>query len=125
MNSKNLAESLIALVNDGMSERDALAKFFDYVQANNLEFQLPQVLRHLERISREEQDFESVQVQTPFPLDDGAVNAIKTKLGAGDAQVSVSEHPDLIGGFRAMYKGMLYDASMQNVLKQLQGQLEK
>lgn len=125
MNSKNLAESLIVLVNDGMSENDAFAKFFDYVQANNLEFQLPQILRHLERISQDEQEFGRVQVQSPFPLDDSVITAIKMRLGAQDADVAVSQEPQLIGGFRAMYKGMLYDASMQNVLKQLQEQLEK
>jgi F0F1-type ATP synthase delta subunit len=124
--SKQLAQALFELSNEKVENLDA--KFFDFLEKRNLKAQMPSVLYHLERITKLDLEKKGVQIETAHIISKDTVDKIKSFL---DRKVTngknVSGKPEvlkirkeLVGGFRAKFDGVIYDASIMTGLKKLE-----
>jgi F0F1-type ATP synthase delta subunit len=60
-----------------------------------------------------------VKIESPFPLADEAIIHIKKVIGNGDAPHEVTINTNLLAGFKARCKGILYDGSAERIIRQL------
>ena len=119
LKSKQLAQALFELSQDN-SVADLDAKFFDFIEKRNLKAQLPSILYHLEKIAEVEQEKNGMQIEVAHEIKHEMASHIKKYLEAGDVKEVVKIKKELIGGFRAKWNGMIYDASIMTSLKKLQ-----
>jgi F0F1-type ATP synthase delta subunit len=62
---------------------------------------------------------ESIVIETPFPLSDESVKKIKRIVGNDIAPHEIVINKNILAGFQARFKGILYDGSAQRIIKQL------
>lgn len=80
---------------------------------------LPSIKKDIEKLSKEEGKREAIAIESPFPLDEKALARIKRIVGNDLAETEVTINKDLLAGFKARYKGKLYDGSAERIIKQL------
>ena len=116
--SKQLARALFELGEENTKDLDA--KFFDFIEKQNLKAQLPSVLYHFEKIVEMEQEKKGIQIETAHDIKHETVNHIKKFLKADDLKENLKIKKELVGGFRAKWNGKIYDASIMTGLKKLE-----
>lgn len=80
---------------------------------------LPQITEEAERIVSSKQEENAIKIESPFPLSNDALARIKRIVGNDLAETDVSINPSLLAGFKARWKGRLYDGSAERIIKQL------
>ena len=115
--SKQLARSLYEMSEENVQNLDA--KFFDFIEKRNLKAQLPSILYHLEKIAKLDSEKKSIQIEVAHELKGDTVRQIKTFLRAESLPEVIKNKKELIGGFRAKWNGVIYDASISTSLKKL------
>lgn len=115
--SKQLAQALYELGEEKVQGLDA--KFFDFIEKRKLNAQLPSVLYHLEKISELNKEKNGIQIEVAHEVKHDTVKHIKTFLKADHLPEVIKNKKELIGGFRAKWGGVIYDASISNGLKKL------
>jgi F0F1-type ATP synthase delta subunit len=116
--SKQLAKALFELSEEKVKDLDK--KFFDFIKNRNLQAQLPSVLYHLEKIIEFDKEKKGIQIETAHEIKNDTVKQIKSFLKAEDLPEVIKIEKELIAGFRAKWKGMIYDASIITSLKKLE-----
>jgi F0F1-type ATP synthase delta subunit len=116
--SKQLAKALFELSEEKVKGLDK--KFFDFIKNRNLQAQLPSVLYHLEKIIEFDKEKKGIQIETAHEIKNDTVKQIKSFLKAEDLPEVIKIKKELIAGFRAKWKGMIYDASIMTSLKKLE-----
>jgi F0F1-type ATP synthase delta subunit len=119
--SKQLAQALFELSEEKVSGLDA--KFFDFIEKRKLQAQMPSVLYHLEKISELDREKKGIQIEVAHEIKSDTVRQIKTFLKAGDLPEIIKNKKELIGGFRAKWNGVIYDASIMTGLKKLKEEI--
>lgn len=100
------------------------AKIDDVVEAlrtYNLLSLLPSIKKAVEQMNRDELSQEIIAIESPFPLDVAAIARIKRIAGNDLALHSFTINKNLLAGFKARFKGKLYDGSAERIIKQLIG----
>ncbi len=115
--SKQLARALYELEEEHKEGLDA--KFFDFIEKNKLKAQMSSVLYHLEKIVELEKEKKGIQIEVAHEVKSDTVKHIKTFLEANNLSEVVKIKKGLIGGFRAKWNGIIYDASIETGLKKL------
>lgn len=110
--SRKIAETI---VRNGIETADVVPVLESY----GLIGLLPSIVAEAKKLAVQEGDRETIHIESPFPLDDEASKRIKRIVGNDLASVSVSINKDLLAGFKARYKGKLYDGSAERIIKQL------
>lgn len=127
ISSKNLANAIYQIsIDESLNQKDILNGILLYVKENRLESLLPKAIYHLEK--RLEKDFvwNTLKIQSGFDLDLELVQSIAKKLNVKDgANIEKEIDKDLIGGFVATHKGVIYDISLKNQLELLRQVLIK
>ncbi len=116
--SKQLARAIFQLSEEKVDNWDA--KFFNFIQKKNLKAQLPSVLYHLEKIIELDKEKKGIQIETAHEIKQDTIKHIKTFLKAEDLPEVIKIKKELIAGFRAKWKGNIYDASIMTGLKKLE-----
>jgi len=126
ISSKNLSEALYKISKENQNADILVDNFLEYVKDNNLISLMPQTIEHLERLSSSLKEFNTLKIHSGLPISYETTNLIQEKLKI-DKDVKKENHVDseLIGGFIASYKGVLYDASLKNQLRLLKNSLTK
>ena len=62
---------------------------------------------------------DTLSIESPFPLSDDAVNRIKHMTGTEKALHEITINKNILAGFKARFKGKLYDGSAERIIKQL------
>jgi F0F1-type ATP synthase delta subunit len=62
---------------------------------------------------------ESIIIESPFPLSDESLQKIKRIVGNDMAKHEVVINKNILAGFQARFKGVLYDGGAQRIIKQL------
>ena len=78
---------------------------------------LPSIKKAVVEMYREKDSKESIVIESPFPLDDIALSRIKRIVGNDLAPHTFTINKNLLAGFKARYKGKLYDGSAQRIIK--------
>jgi len=116
--SKQLAKALFELSEEKTKGLDK--KFFDFIEKRNLKAQLPSVLYHLGKIIELDKEKKGIQIETAHEISHETTKHIKTFLKAEDLPEVIKIKKELIAGFRAKWKGKIYDASIMTGLKKLE-----
>jgi F0F1-type ATP synthase delta subunit len=126
--SQELAEAFFTLLKQTESKKidSVFEAFVSYLEENNLLATLPNVVRYLESYIQKENDFNTLFIDTAFPLEDETINAIKKFINIS-SKVSVQTKIDskLIGGFKTNYQGVVTDTSIAYNLQVLKSRLTK
>ena len=80
---------------------------------------LPSVKKALSNLSLGEGMRSTIMIETPFPLSDQALEKVKTIAGERSAPHIVTINKNVLAGFKARFKGTLYDGSAERIIKQL------
>ncbi len=111
--SRSIAE---LIVKKGVQVEDVEKTLRTY----NLLSLLPSIKKEVEQCMRAEQETNVIAVESPFPLDHAALGRVKRIVGNDLAPHTVTINKDVLAGFKARYKGTLYDGSAERIIKQLQ-----
>lgn len=77
------------------------------------------IKRHLESIAKEQSSKETLFVETPFDLSNEALLTIARLTKAEDKEHQITLNKSLLAGFKARYRGKLYDGSAQRIIRKL------
>lgn len=112
--SRQIAEKIVEKNIKASDVIDVLAKY-------NLLSLIRAIKADIEKLSRDEGDRETIHIESPFPLDERSIARIKRIVGNDLAKTDVTINQYLLAGFKARYKGKLYDGSAERIIKQLIG----
>jgi F0F1-type ATP synthase delta subunit len=121
--SKQLAKALFELSLADTKNLDS--KVVEFIEKRKLKAQIPSVLYHLDKIIELEKEKHGIQIETAHVIKPETVKKIKTFLNASDLSEVLKVKKDLIGGFRAKYNGVIYDASIATGIKKLKEAIVK
>ena len=80
---------------------------------------LPQVKKMLVQISHSAHKKDAMISETPFVLGEEALIHIKTIAGNSKVLHEVIINKHILAGFKAKYKGLLYDGSAERIIRQI------
>lgn len=80
---------------------------------------LPSIRTSMLQMSDALEKKESIIIETPFPLSDESIKKIKRIVGNDIASHEVIINKNILAGFQARFKGILYDGSAQRIIRQL------
>jgi len=121
--SDQLARALLALLTENpKQEKKILSDFVHFLAEKKITWQMPSVIRYLEKKFAEQEKKQLLHLSTARKLSPTLINKIK-KYTSGNTKVKTQEmmNPDLIAGFIAEYDGVIYDASLSGQLTKLKG----
>lgn len=118
ISSAQLAKTLIVSLEDGVAPAKLAESFQEYLASNHLTGLLPNILKHLDKEVRRIEESTAARITISHEVSAAAVKLIEKLVGktGGDASI-VSVDPALIGGFRATYRGKLFDGSVKHYLE--------
>lgn len=96
----------------------SLNELEEVLTKHKLQSLLPEILRFLSRKQKIREQKERVMIESPFPLSDESLSAIKQLVNGKDAEHTVTINGDLLAGFKAKYKDLMYDGSAERIIKQ-------
>ncbi len=82
---------------------------------------LPPVKQALTQLASQRGNIDSIIIESPFTLSDEAVKNVKRIVGNDIAEHEVHINTKILAGFKARYRGKLYDGSAERIIKQLTG----
>jgi F0F1-type ATP synthase delta subunit len=85
----------------------------------NLLSLLPKIKEEVKKLHGEKTNEDIVQIESPFDLSPEAVAKIKRIVGNDLAEANVSINKNILSGFKARFKGRLYDGSGERIIRQL------
>ena len=89
------------------------------LQTYNLLSLLPSVKNAVTKLAKDESARDTVHIETPFELSPETVAHIKRIVGNDLAPHEVVINKTLLAGFKARFKGKLYDGSAERIINQL------
>lgn len=89
------------------------------LEKHNQLFLLPTIVKLLTHNAKTNALYDTVCIETPFPVSQAGVATIKRVVGNDLAPHESVINKELLAGFRARYKGKLYDASALRIVEQL------
>jgi len=127
ISSKNLAEAIYKISMDkGINQSTLLSSVESYIKEYKLEPLLPNTIMYLEDKIKKDSNWNTFSLEYGLEISQEIENKIKEKIKATDSKITnKTENKDLIGGFVATYKGIIYDASIKNQLILLKNELLK
>lgn len=121
--SKQLAKAIYELSEEGAANWDT--KFLKFIEKQNLKAQMPSVMYHLDKIIELDREKKGIVIETAHDIKETTAHHIKTFLGAEKLPEVQKIKKELIGGFRAKWGGVIYDASIMTGLKKLKEEIIK
>lgn len=122
VDSRTLAQTVLELA----AKEDAnkhLDTFIQYLKDNNLVALLPQVLAHIERITAQSAERQSLHIKSRYALSEAEIKHIQSVTGAIGSPVTQHIDESILGGFSASYNGNMYDGSLENQVTRLKDML--
>lgn len=89
------------------------------LQTYNLMGLLPSILSSAKQMASVTQGSTVVKIESPFPLSVEAITHIKKVVGSEESPHQVTITTSLLAGFKARFKGILYDGSAERIIRQL------
>ena len=127
ISSKNLADAIYSIsLNQKQSDVVVFDAILSYVKKYKLESLLPKAVMYLEDKVAKDLKWNTLSIKSGIAISEDIVRDIIKKIKAETAKnIIKKEDKELIGGFVATYKGMIYDASISNQLQLLRNSLTK
>jgi F0F1-type ATP synthase delta subunit len=110
--SRRIAE---VVVQKEIGADDIIAALSSY----NLLSLLPSIQKDIIKLASKKGDEDVIHIESPFPLDEQALARIRRIVGHDLAKTEVTINTELLAGFKARFKGKLYDGSAERIIKHL------
>ncbi|MCF7898440.1 MAG: F0F1 ATP synthase subunit delta [Candidatus Pacebacteria bacterium] len=110
--SRKLAKLIIE---KGVSVDDLISTLHKY----NLLGLLPSIISVLKQSAIRSNASDTIMIESPFPLSDEAISHIKKIIGNSNSPYETTVNKNILAGFKARYKGKLYDGSAERITRQL------
>ncbi|MFA7662568.1 MAG: F0F1 ATP synthase subunit delta [Patescibacteria group bacterium] len=121
--AQKLALALYEL-NQDSKNKNLVANFLDFCETKNLNYLLPNILKHYQKIIAQNEIQKTVFIKSNYPLSKNIVSKVQTIVGAEkNSETNLSESKGLLGGFIAQYQNKIFDASLKNQLEKLKNKL--
>ena len=65
---------------------------------------------------------DTIRIESPFPLSVPALETIQKMIGVIGVETKVTINKSILAGFKARYKGILYDGSAERIIKEITNQ---
>ncbi len=123
--ARDLAKSLLKIIRENPDKASsAVSRFLEFCKARHLAYLLPNIVNCFEKEVENIKKDETLKIFARFKPSDQILKNIKEMAGANaDVDVEITEDKDIIGGFVALYKNKVIDASLKNNLKLLKNKL--
>ncbi len=124
--SKQLALALIRSLEGGASPKVLQKNLENFIDKNNLQTLLPNIVKNLERevVSLDKKNTALIKVS--HEVKDATLKLIEKFIDKEKSDpIKVEIDESLIGGFKANYRGQVFDGSVKNYLKELEFNLMK
>lgn len=82
---------------------------------------LPSIMHEVKKLSLHSMRDDTIMIETPFPLSQDAIQKVKRIVGNDIASHDVTINKSILAGFKARFKGKLYDGSAERIIRQLTG----
>lgn len=105
----------ILIIEKNISVEDVVASLRKY----NLVGLLPAIQEGVKEIFAHKKTSDTLSIEAPFPLSEEAVLHIKSITKLENISHEVSVNKNILAGFKARFKGKLYDGSAERIIKQL------
>jgi F0F1-type ATP synthase delta subunit len=79
---------------------------------------LPSIQESLAQMTKVQGEEHSIYVETPFPIEEKTIGKIQKMIGSSVAPVRVVINKNILAGFKARYRGKLYDGSAERIIKE-------
>lgn len=103
------------MVKKEVSAEDVVSTLASY----NLLSLLPNILETVKKLKSDQGAQDTIHVESPFEVSEEALARIKRIVGNDMAETSVTINKNILAGFKARYKGKLYDGSAERIIKNL------
>jgi F0F1-type ATP synthase delta subunit len=125
ISSQHIAHATLTLADKHPHDVEKVAdNLLAFVKKYGLEMQLPAILKNIETEIAIRAKKETLLLQSPYTLDHGTLAQIKKFVGVSEhTKTEVTEHPELIGGFRAYWHDRKIDGSVMHTLETLREKL--
>lgn len=80
---------------------------------------LPSILSSVTQIVSHRNARNVVGIESPFPLSENSIVHIKKIMGVQTENHEVTINKSILAGFKARWKGVLYDGSAERIIRQL------
>jgi F0F1-type ATP synthase delta subunit len=80
---------------------------------------LPSIKQSLIQMSSSVHKDSTIMIETPFNLSDKSITTIKGIIGNTDAPHNIIINKNILAGFKAKFKGMMYDGSAERIIRQI------
>ena len=110
--SRTLATSLV-------TKKSSLNDVIELLTKYKLLVLLPSIKQDLIQISSSVHKKDTVIIESPFKLSPPVVEKIKGMVGDIGAPYEVVINKNILAGFKAKFKGIMYDGSAERIIKQL------
>lgn len=112
----SLSRKLALLIVQGKA---SLASVIELLAKYKMLSLLPSIKQALLQMSSELHTKDTLMIESPFPLSDTAINHIQKIIGDERADYKVTINRHVLAGFKARFKGILYDGSAERIIKQI------
>ena len=114
----SLSRKLATLIS---TEQVSVSQMTDVLTKYKLMSLLPSVRYALLQLSSRATTSNTIMIESPFPLGDDAIKKIKTIVGDDRAEYKMIINKKICAGFKARWRGTLYDGSAERIIKQIAG----
>lgn len=111
-----LSRKIATLILEKNISIDEVVKMLDMYNLLGL---LPSIKDNVTEISTHTKSSNTLAIEAPFPLSDEIIAHIKKVTKSGDIEHEVTINKHILAGFKARYKGTLYDGSAERIIRQL------
>ncbi len=91
----------------------------DTLRTYNLLGLLPAIQKVVIEMSLRKNAGDTITIESPFMLSQDAVQHIKKIVGNSSSPHEVTINKSILAGFKARFKGKLYDGSAERIIRQL------
>lgn len=80
---------------------------------------LPSIGKEVKQMNENNSLLDTISIESPFEINETAIDRIKKIVGNDLAPYQVTINKNILAGFKARYKGKLYDGSAERIIRQL------
>lgn len=118
--TERIARSMRNQIEKGVDIEVVISKTEEVLKENRQQMFLLGALECLSILLRKDQDYSTLVIQSPFSLEDQQVDQISNKVtGESNTRRDMQINKNLLAGFRATYKGRVYDGSARQYITKL------
>jgi F0F1-type ATP synthase delta subunit len=114
-----LSRTLALYIVNGKASLDDV---FELLAKYKLLTLLPSIKHALVQISSGVHKNDTVLIESPFMLSSASIEKIKAMTGDSKAPHEVIINKNILAGFKAKFKGIMYDGSAERIIRQITNQ---